>query len=95
MAKTLSAFPAPHQTGRQGRYRWDEWFNGEVWHLEQGSAEEVEKGERDYCTTTKNFRSAITQAKKAENKRGRAGSVKTIHVNEEGVEGVVLQWIDG
>lgn len=93
MAKTLSAFPERHEIQR-GRYPWDKWFDGQVWHLEHGSEEEVERGDRDYSTTTKSFRSAITQARKAANKRGVDGTVKTAVVKENGTEaGVVLQWV--
>jgi hypothetical protein len=80
MAKTLAAFPQDDLRG--GRYPWNKWLDGQVWHLERGTRAQVEIGDADYHVTTKSFRSAATQATKAENRRGRKGRVRTVVVEE-------------
>lgn len=63
MAKQLSEFP--RRQGRQ-KYDWDQWLNGKVWELEQGS---------DFFIALNNFRSAATAA--ARDKGGKVRTAKT------------------
>lgn len=93
MAKTLSAFPQEAEIARGGRYPWGKWLDGQVWHLERGTEEEVGQQKKDYYVSTKSFRSAITQAVKAVNKTGRKGKVRTAVVEEDGAEGIIVQFL--
>lgn len=95
MAKTLEAFPEDAVV-RGGRYPWNTWLNGQVWHLERGTKEEVENGVKDYAVSTKSFRSAVTQQRKAMVSKGKLGKVKTVVVKEGDEEvGLIIQWQPG
>lgn len=93
MARTLEAFPE-EATIRAGRYPWNTWLNGEVWRLEHGTKEEVDRGEKDYSISTRSFRSAVTQAQKALNRKGTAGKARTAVIKEDKEEvGLVIHWV--
>lgn len=95
MAKTLDSFPEGGDTNRPGRYPWGRWLDGQVWRLERGTKEQVESKERDYYVTTKSFRSAVTQACKAKTRAGTPGGAKTLIVEENGQEALIVQFLPG
>lgn len=43
MAEILNEEPNWHSS-RKGRYPWDEWFDGRVWHLKKGEDFQVASG---------------------------------------------------
>lgn len=75
MARTLEEFPAP--TGQQ-RYPWDQWLDGRVWELTQGT---------DFAAKPSTFR---TNAQLQASKRG--GTAKTRSLKQGDAEVVVLQF---
>lgn len=90
MGKTLDAFPEGNTDFvRGGRYPWGKWLDGRVWHLEKGTQEQYEAGERDFHVPIKSFRSAVTQATKAKTKAGEPGTTRTQVVDD----GLIVQWL--
>lgn len=60
MAKVLDQEPIWNT--RKGRYDWDSWFNGQVWHLTKGTEDEVADGLADFSVPSGSLRAAAQNA---------------------------------